>query len=100
MQAQGHVQLVSHLVDAGCNIQEAIDQPRFHYLETDRVALEDALRDGAGAALAQLGHRVEDELAALARGGFGGAQGIMIHPITHAYWGGSDWRKDGCAIGF
>jgi len=100
LQAQGHVQIVSHLVDGGCNIQEAIDQPRFHYLEADRIALEDALRDAVGAELAQLGHDVQDELAALARGGFGGAQGIMIHPVTRAYWGGSDWRKDGCAIGF
>ena len=32
MQAQGHVQVVSNLVDAGCNIQEAIDRPRFNYL--------------------------------------------------------------------
>ena len=38
--------------------------------------------------------------SALARGGFGGGQGIMIDPATGAYWGGSDRRKDGCAIGF
>jgi gamma-glutamyltranspeptidase/glutathione hydrolase len=100
MQAQGHVQLVSHLIDAGSNIQEAIDQPRFHYLGTDRVALERALAARVGAALSARGHVVEDEMAALAHGGFGGAQGIMIDPLTGAYWGGSDPRKDGCAIGF
>jgi len=50
--------------------------------------------------LARRGHVVEDELAALARGGFGGGQGIMIHPVSGVYWGGSDGRKDGCAIGF
>lgn len=100
MQAQGHVQVVSNLVDGGCNIQEAIDQPRFHYLGTDRVALEAVLRDAVGAELAHLGHVVEDELAALARGGFGGGQGIMIDPATGALWGGSDTRKDGCAVGF
>ena len=100
MQAQGHVQLVSNLVDAGCNIQEAIDRPRFHYLETDRVALERGWSDAVGNELARRGHVVEDELAALARGGFGGGQGIMIHPVSGVYWGGSDGRKDGCAIGF
>lgn len=100
MQAQGHVQVVSYLIDAGCNIQEAIDGPRFHYLEADRVALERDWPEAVRADLRRRGHAVEDETAALARGGFGGGQGIMIHPATGAYWGGSDWRKDGCAIGY
>jgi gamma-glutamyltranspeptidase/glutathione hydrolase len=100
MQAQGHVQVISHLVDGEWNIQEAIDQPRFHYLEADRVALERSCAERVGAALAERGHVIEDESAALARGGFGGAQGIMIDPVTQTYWGGSDSRKDGCAIGF
>lgn len=100
MQAQGHVQVVSRLVDEGCNIQEAIDAARFHYLAADRVALEGGLCEVAGDGLVRLGHAVEDENAALARGGFGGGQGIMIDPSNAAYWGGSDRRKDGCAIGF
>jgi len=100
MQAQGHVQVVSHLVDGGRNIQEAIDRPRFNYLDTDRVALERALNERIGPALVERGHVIEDEAAALLHGGFGGAQGVMIDPATGAYWGGSDPRKDGCAIGF
>ncbi len=100
MQAQGHVQVVSNLVDAGCNIQEAIDRPRFNYLEGDRVALERALAARVGTELARRGHSVEDESAAILHGGFGGGQGIMIDPTTGTYWGGSDSRKDGCAIGF
>jgi gamma-glutamyltranspeptidase/glutathione hydrolase len=99
MQPQGHVQVVSNLVDAGCSIQEAIDRPRFNYLDTDRVALERRLATQVGAELKRRGHVVEDEAAAMPRGGFGGAQGIMIDP-TGTYWGGSDPRKDGCAIGF
>jgi gamma-glutamyltranspeptidase/glutathione hydrolase len=43
---------------------------------------------------------VGGEFAALGRGGFGGGQGIMIDPATGVYWGGSDRRKDGCAIGW
>jgi gamma-glutamyltranspeptidase/glutathione hydrolase len=100
MQAQGHVQVVSALVDAGCNIQEAIDHPRFNYLGTDRVALERRLHQSVGAELARRGHVVEDEMAAMLHGGFGGAQGIAIDPATGAFWGGSDPRKDGCAVGF
>jgi gamma-glutamyltranspeptidase/glutathione hydrolase len=100
MQTQGHLQVVSNLVDGGCNIQEAIDMARFNYLDTDRVALERPLAAQVGAELSRRGHVIEDEVAALARGGFGGAQGIMIDPATGTYWGGSDPRKDGCAIGF
>jgi gamma-glutamyltranspeptidase/glutathione hydrolase len=100
MQAQGHVQLVSNLLDAGMNIQDAIDAPRFHYLDTDRVALERAYDERIATELVRRSHAIQDASVALAHGGFGGAQGIMIHPATGAYWGGSDWRKDGCAIGY
>jgi len=99
IQAQGHVQVVSNLVDYDLNIQEALDAPRFHYLDTDRVALEaehDAVPRGG---LRSLGHDVLGEEAVLARGGFGGGQGIMIDPLIGCFWGGSDRRKDGCAIG-
>ena len=43
---------------------------------------------------------IEDELAAIPRGGFGGGQAIAIDRRPARYWGGSDCRKDGCAIGF
>jgi gamma-glutamyltranspeptidase/glutathione hydrolase len=100
MQAQGHVQLVSHMVDAGLNAQQAIDAPRFHYLDCDRVALESGFEAAVVAELAHRGHAVQEASAALAHGGFGGAQAIMVHPDTGVYWGASDWRKDGCAVGF
>ncbi len=100
LQAQGHVQLVAHLVDYGLNIQEAIDFPRFHYLDGNRVALEAEHAEQVRAALVRMGHIVEEEAAALFRGGFGGGQGIAIDSGSRVYWGGSDWRKDGCAAGF
>ena len=100
MQAQGHVQLISHLFDGGDNVQEAIERPRFNFLGGDRVALEAGLATSVGAALARRGHVVEDETAALLAGGFGGAQAIAIDPATGTSWGGSDSRKDGGAVGF
>jgi gamma-glutamyltranspeptidase/glutathione hydrolase len=100
VQAQGHVQVVSNLVDYDLNIQEALDYPRFHYLEADRVALEAEYDAGLRRQLADRGHDVLGEEAVLGHGGFGGGQGIMIDPATSCFWGGSDRRKDGCAIGF
>ena len=100
VQAQAHVQVVSNLVDYGMNIQEALDDARFHYVEGDRVALEAEHAPAAVAGVRALGHTVLGEEAVLVRGGFGGGQGIMIDPATGCYWGGSDRRKDGCAIGF
>jgi gamma-glutamyltranspeptidase/glutathione hydrolase len=100
VQAQGHVQVVSNMVDYHLNIQEALDYPRFHYLEADRVALEAEYEGTLRSGLARLGHDVIGGEAALARGGFGGGQGIMVDPVTGCLWGGSDYRKDGEAIGF
>jgi gamma-glutamyltranspeptidase / glutathione hydrolase len=100
VQAQGHVQVVSNLIDYDLNIQEAIDYPRFHYVDADRVALEAEYDAELRQQLGRMGHDVLGEEAVLARGGFGGGQGIMIDPVTGCFWGGSDRRKDGAAIGF
>ena len=98
VQAQGHVQVVSNLVDYDLNIQEALDYPRFHYLDTDRVAMEPEYEPSLRTRLLEIGHAIVAEDAVALRGGFGGGQGIMIDPATRAYWGGSDRRKDGCAV--
>jgi gamma-glutamyltranspeptidase/glutathione hydrolase len=100
VQAQGHVQVVSNMVDYSFNIQEALDHPRLQYLDGARVALERDHDASVRRDLSERGHVVEDEAAALLRGAFGGGQGIMIDPVTGSYWGGSDRRKDGCAVGF
>ena len=99
VQAQAHVQVVSNLVDHGANVQEALDWPRFHYLDGARVALEDEVEPATRDRLAALGHQLESTLAALARGGFGGGQAIAIDRAAGVYAGGSDRRKDGCAAG-
>ncbi len=99
MQAQGHVQVVSNLVDAGMNPQDALTAARFNYLDSDRVALESTLYADVGAQLRSKGHQLLTAEAALGRGGFGGAQAIAIAE-DGTYWGASDPRKDGVAAGF
>lgn len=100
VQAQAHVQVVSNLVDFGANVQEALDAPRFHYLDGARVAFEEEVPSQTRERLAALGHEPATPLEALVRGGFGGGQGIQIDRASRVYWGGSDRRKDGSAIGF
>jgi len=100
MQAQAHVQVVSNLVDYHLNAQEALDFPRLHFLDGNRVAVEDACGADAIRGLAERGHRIEDENAAWPRGGFGGGQAIMVDAPNGVYWGASDARKDGAAGGF
>lgn len=99
-QAQAHVQVVSHMVDFAANIQEALDFPRFHVLERNRVAFEEEFDATVVRSLAERGHAMAHPGEVRIRGGFGGGQGILVEPHTGTYWGGSDRRKDGSACGF
>lgn len=91
MQAQGHVQLVSGLVDEGLDPQAAIDRPRFR-VHDDAVHLEEGLWERTGE-LEGLGFRVVKSREP----DFGGAQVILVR--GEALLGGSDPRKDGYAAG-
>ncbi len=98
MQPQGHLQLVSHLVDRELDPQAALDEPRWR-LDTGgrgewELALETPFYDLAPA-LAGRGHRtVCDPQPA----GFGGGQAILLR--GDVLIGGSEPRKDGIALGY
>ncbi|HEY8486710.1 MAG TPA: gamma-glutamyltransferase family protein [Limnochordales bacterium] len=100
MQAQGHVQVVSHMVDAGLNPQAALDVPRFRVLPGGKVAVEPEFPSDVVAALTRLGHRVQVGNAGMGVGGFGGGQVIWREPDSGVYVAGSDPRKDGQAVGY
>lgn len=93
-QASGHAALLTGLIDYGRDVQAAIDAPRsFHF--DGRLALEGRLYDTAAADLIALGQpptRAADPL--------GGAQAIEIDHRRGLLIGGSDPRKDGCALGY
>jgi gamma-glutamyltranspeptidase/glutathione hydrolase len=99
IQAQAHVQVVSHLIDLGGDIQSAIDAPRFFYLGGKRVALEAPLVSSAGEALAAKGHEVAGPEEVPFPLSFGAGQGVMRDVETGSWLGGSDSRKDGFALG-
>jgi gamma-glutamyltranspeptidase/glutathione hydrolase len=96
MQSQGHVQMVTRLVDYSQNPQSCSDGPRWVVNTDFSVSVEDLMPEATVQALKDRGHRlVKSERPMF---GFGGAQ--LIHRLDDGYCAGSDHRKDGLAIGF
>ncbi|HSJ57404.1 MAG TPA: gamma-glutamyltransferase [Anaerolineae bacterium] len=100
MQPQGHLQVIANMVDYGLDPQAALDAPRFRVDErgSAAVAIETGVPLKTRKALDGMGHKVDAET--MFAPGFGGGQIIAIDPETGVLWGGSDPRKDGCAVGF
>jgi len=102
VQPQGHLAFVANSVDFGLNPQEALDRARFRYERGAKVVIEtpEASVDEGGTladALRGRGHDVIDPGALLADR-FGGGQAITRF-ADGTLVGGSDRRKDGCALG-
>jgi gamma-glutamyltranspeptidase/glutathione hydrolase len=96
MQAQGHLQFVTGVVDLGLDPQQALDRARFRCDPQPGgwgLALEPGLWDSADE-LARRGHRVVRDADP---SGFGGGQAVLL--AGDALAGGSDPRKDGHAAG-
>ncbi len=98
MQAQGHVQMLLRTQLWGQDVQTAVDAPRWRVTDGLGVACETAMPEAALRDLSARGHEITMETPDAAFG-FGGAQ--LIHRLDGGgYAGGSDPRKDGCAVGF
>ena len=100
MQPQGHMQVVSALLDDQLNPQDALDQPRFciqQDLAHSEVLLEDGIALETMAQLAELGHRVTP-VSGYRRGAFGRGQIILRDAQSGVLTAGSDPRGDGCAM--
>jgi gamma-glutamyltranspeptidase/glutathione hydrolase len=109
MQPQGHFQMLVNLVDLGMSPQQALDMPRWQLIGPSAglgareagglVQMEEGWGFATLAELARRGHQLMP-VDGFARVGFGGGQIIMRHPTSGVLIGGSDPRKDGCAIGW
>ncbi len=105
-QPQGHSQIVMNLVDFGMSVQQAGDQPRLEHSGSSSpwggamkdggtLVFEHGISDSVKVGLAELGHNISAKPNA-----HGGYQSIWREDDPIVYFGGSDPRKDGCAIGW
>ncbi|MFC4808899.1 gamma-glutamyltransferase family protein [Paenibacillus sp. GCM10023250] len=92
MQPQGHLQVVSNLIDFGLHPQAALDAPRWQWLEGRKVAIETGFPDHLARQLEQRGHQIQ---LLLDRKAFGCGQIIWRDP-SGALIGGTEPRTDGC----
>lgn len=104
----GHSLIVQSIIDFGMNLQEAGDAPRIdHTGSTDPTGGEPRDRQGGEILvesgipyetvrqLMMMGHKIGFGL-----GGYGGYQAIMYDAEKKVYYGASESRKDGMAIGY
>ena len=105
VQPQGHTQIVINMIDFGMNTQEAGDAPRIvHHGSSEptgqqmtdggTVALESGFGEQVRAELKRRGHKVTSG------GSYGGYQAIRYDASRGIYFGASESRKDGAAIGY
>jgi len=95
-QATGHAHFISNLIDFGLDIQESIDLARiFPDPKSGVVDIESGVPQATVNALQALGHKVGTPAMP-----HGGAQAIWIDWEKGRLTGGSDPRKDGCALGY
>jgi gamma-glutamyltranspeptidase/glutathione hydrolase len=93
-QPAGHAALVTNHATYGMDIQTAIDAPR-SFFDAGELQIERGFQASVSADLAARGHAVK-----LRDKPLGGAQAILIDRERGVLHGGSDPRKDGCALGY
>ncbi len=106
MQPQGHVQIITNMIDFGMNVQEAGDAARWRHDGSTEPT--DAPADGVGvisvesgvSAAARQGLEARGHVVRDGNGGFGGYQAIWRDPKTGVYHAASEMRKDGAAGGY
>jgi gamma-glutamyltranspeptidase / glutathione hydrolase len=107
VQPQGHAQIIVNMIDFGMTVQDAGDAARFDHVGSSQPSIIGRMEDGgtllveSGVSLdivnelRRRGHKVK-----YTKGPFGGYQAIYKDPISGVYWGASEMRKDGMAIGY
>ena len=90
----GHTHLLTNVLDYGLDVQQALDHPRLFY-QNNKVEVEGGISEDVYTQLELLGHDVIPAPVP-----HGGGQAIFIDWDRGVLIGGSDPRKDGCALGY
>ncbi|TWT36881.1 putative gamma-glutamyltransferase YwrD [Posidoniimonas corsicana] len=107
MQPQGHVQILLNLFEFGMGLQEAGDAPRVRHAGSPTPTGDPAEPNG-GTVLLETGYNA-DTIEELRRrghqtadgdGSFGGYQAIWYDQEQNVYFGATESRKDGVALGY
>jgi gamma-glutamyltranspeptidase/glutathione hydrolase len=94
MQPQGHLQVLTNLIDCGMSAQAALDAPRWRYWEDGSIAVEARMPAEIQHGLLRRGHEAGVSRPLL----FGGAQ--FVRSCDGVLEGATEPRKDGVAVGF
>lgn len=94
MQPQGHLQVISNLVDYDMPLQRALDEPRWRYRESGALGIEARFDPNLQNKLVRRGH----DLRVMTPRNFGGAQ--IVRNNGGVLSGATEPRKDGTAIAF
>jgi gamma-glutamyltranspeptidase/glutathione hydrolase len=86
--------MIQNIVDYGMDMQQAIDTPRL-FFDGDRTTVERGFPPATREGLTDRGHTLVD-----VKPPWGGAQTIKIDWDRGVLIGGSESRKDGCALGY
>lgn len=96
-QTQSLAQILINLFKFDMNVQEAIEAPRWRSETETELAVENRVSEGVLTDLKQRGHNVKTTAAWSPS--MGGAEAIVIDPVTGVLMAGADPRRDGYAIG-
>jgi len=97
-QPQGHLQVISNMIDMKMTPQASLDAPRFNYdFLTSIVNLEESFDKKTYKILESYNHKI-NILKNYERGTFGGGQ--IINKFEDVTISGSDPRKDGLALSY
>lgn len=91
MQPQGHLQVISNVVDFGMNPQEALDAPRWQWTGGMKVAVEPGFPAPEALTLAAMGHEIVPEVTS---NDFGRGE-IIWRTDEGSYVGATEPRTDG-----
>lgn len=90
MQPQGHVQVISNLIDKGLSPQGALDAPRWRWVKDNEIEVEHNFPISTAKQLSQLGHKVTIKMES---GDFGRGQ-IILRDEQGVMQGGCESRTD------